>query len=192
MALINCPECKKEISDQTESCPHCGYPVKKIPASTPYFAVSSLKLVLMSICTGGLYQIYWYYQNWVLIKERENLDIMPFWRAFFAILFCYSLFERVHESATKLSIKKSISPGLLAISWIIATFLFKLPPPFLLAGYFNVVFLLSVQQVVNDINESVAPSHNKNESFTGLNILGLVVGGLFFILILFGAFLPEE
>ncbi|MGN1480728.1 zinc-ribbon domain-containing protein [Porcipelethomonas sp.] len=25
MALIKCPECEKEISDTTNSCPHCGY-----------------------------------------------------------------------------------------------------------------------------------------------------------------------
>ncbi len=27
MALINCPECNKEISDKAFSCPHCGYPI---------------------------------------------------------------------------------------------------------------------------------------------------------------------
>lgn len=26
MALINCPECNREISDKVKSCPHCGYP----------------------------------------------------------------------------------------------------------------------------------------------------------------------
>jgi len=30
MALIECPECKKQISDQADSCPGCGYPVSKI------------------------------------------------------------------------------------------------------------------------------------------------------------------
>ena len=29
MALINCHECGKEISDQAEACPNCGAPVKK-------------------------------------------------------------------------------------------------------------------------------------------------------------------
>ena len=29
MALIKCPECEKEISTYAETCPHCGYPIKK-------------------------------------------------------------------------------------------------------------------------------------------------------------------
>ena len=28
MALINCPECNKEISDKAAACPHCGAPSK--------------------------------------------------------------------------------------------------------------------------------------------------------------------
>lgn len=28
MALINCSECKKEISNKAKSCPHCGNPIK--------------------------------------------------------------------------------------------------------------------------------------------------------------------
>lgn len=29
MALINCPECTKEISDKVKFCPHCGYPFEE-------------------------------------------------------------------------------------------------------------------------------------------------------------------
>lgn len=29
MALINCPECGKEISDKAASCPHCGNPINQ-------------------------------------------------------------------------------------------------------------------------------------------------------------------
>ena len=28
MALIKCPECKKEISDKSKTCIHCGCPVE--------------------------------------------------------------------------------------------------------------------------------------------------------------------
>ena len=34
IALINCPECNKEISDKAETCPHCGY---KLPKQEPMF-----------------------------------------------------------------------------------------------------------------------------------------------------------
>ncbi len=29
MALIKCPECQKEISDKSEKCIHCGFPLQK-------------------------------------------------------------------------------------------------------------------------------------------------------------------
>lgn len=29
MAIINCPECGKEISDKSETCIYCGYPLKE-------------------------------------------------------------------------------------------------------------------------------------------------------------------
>lgn len=35
MALISCPECHREISDQVQSCPHCGYPLQSDPAPSP-------------------------------------------------------------------------------------------------------------------------------------------------------------
>lgn len=34
MALINCPECGKEISNTTKKCPHCGYTLKKFRLNT--------------------------------------------------------------------------------------------------------------------------------------------------------------
>jgi hypothetical protein len=36
MALITCPECAKEVSDQAASCPNCGTPLKTpAPAEAP-------------------------------------------------------------------------------------------------------------------------------------------------------------
>lgn len=32
MALITCPECQKDISDQAKKCPNCGYPITPIIA----------------------------------------------------------------------------------------------------------------------------------------------------------------
>lgn len=30
MALIFCPECKKEVSDQATLCPYCAYPIEAV------------------------------------------------------------------------------------------------------------------------------------------------------------------
>lgn len=35
MALITCPECNHEISDQAKMCPHCGFPLSFSSTSTP-------------------------------------------------------------------------------------------------------------------------------------------------------------
>lgn len=35
MPLINCPECKKEISAEAVTCPNCGYPIRKINPKQP-------------------------------------------------------------------------------------------------------------------------------------------------------------
>ena len=35
MALINCPECNKEISDKAGACPSCGHPMEKPIVVTP-------------------------------------------------------------------------------------------------------------------------------------------------------------
>ena len=31
MALIDCPDCKREISDKAQNCPHCGFPINRNP-----------------------------------------------------------------------------------------------------------------------------------------------------------------
>ena len=76
-----------------------------------YFPVSPLKLIVLSVCTFGLYKFYWFYKNWCLIKERESSlsmqigfrdsGIMPFWRALFTVLYCYHAsrtFGQQHKS----------------------------------------------------------------------------------------------
>ena len=48
MALIACPECKKEVSTSAVSCPCCGYPIQGRPAEPQFEAYRKRRL------TGGL------------------------------------------------------------------------------------------------------------------------------------------
>jgi 4-hydroxy-3-methylbut-2-en-1-yl diphosphate synthase IspG/GcpE len=36
MALVKCPECSNDISDQAVSCPSCGYPFRDVVAVTEF------------------------------------------------------------------------------------------------------------------------------------------------------------
>jgi hypothetical protein len=62
MALINCPECRKEISDTVENCPHCGYSFKpktesksKIEKKSGVFQIISIVTFVIALFTPKLF-----------------------------------------------------------------------------------------------------------------------------------------
>ena len=55
MALMQCPECGKEISDQIPACPHCGFPVQKQTDGTG--GKNKKKLILPLIIIGSILAI---------------------------------------------------------------------------------------------------------------------------------------
>lgn len=156
-----------------------------------FFPVSRTKLLVLSFCTLGLYQYYWFYKNWRGIRDRTNEDISPFWRAFFAIFFCYQLFDRVrrHDPASPAS---GLNAGALAAAWIILTLLWKLPDPYGLLVFFAIFALLPVQAAMNAVNHKAAPNHNPNTRFSAWNWVAVALGGPFFLLAVYGTFLPPR
>lgn len=44
MALIQCPECGKEISDKVKACPFCGYPMEEDAGAPQPVAVTSISI----------------------------------------------------------------------------------------------------------------------------------------------------
>ncbi|MEI7949826.1 MAG: hypothetical protein WCI66_06235 [Gammaproteobacteria bacterium] len=161
--------------------------------SPVFFPVSLTKLVVLSICTYGCYEIYWFYQNWYLVKRREKSNIMPVARSLFSYFYCYPLFSRVTEYAAKTTSHMPPPPaGILAAGWIVTTLLWKLPSPYWLVSFAAVLFMLPIQICINSINEKLAPEHDRNQRFSAWNIAAVVVGGLVLILALIGTFLPEE
>jgi hypothetical protein len=151
-----------------------------------YFPVSLVKLVVMHFCTLGAYQYYWLYENWRLIKEREYSDIRPFWRTFFAVFYCFSLFEKIEGSGKLLHLRQSISSGVLAGGWALFSVLSILPDPYWLLTFLSVVFLVPVQQQINRINGQLVPGHDPNQRFTAWNIAAVAVGGSFLVVALIG------
>jgi hypothetical protein len=58
--LISCPECKKEVSNEALSCPHCGHPLKPtaelqpplpIKGKAPIFLILSVIALVLTLGT---------------------------------------------------------------------------------------------------------------------------------------------
>jgi hypothetical protein len=159
---------------------------------TTYFAVSALKLALMSFATLGLYELYWFYKNWKAMQQSGEKLNAPI-RAVFYPVTAYWLLRHIRERAEALGVEASFSAGGLATAlFFLSAVTWRLPDPWWLIGYAAFVVLLPARAAIERINEKVAPGAERNARFSGWNILGLVFGALMLALIIAGMVLPEE
>ena len=200
---MTCPHCGFEQEEANE-CSKCGIIISKYSkesespsppdlhmALETFFSVSKTKLIVMSICSWGIYEIYWFYKNWKLIQERTEKKMHPFWRAIFAIFFCYNLFKIVRNTSDSHGIQLGINPGGLAAGYILLSFAYKLPDPFWLLSLLTFIPLLPIQRVINDINAKITPNAEVNNRFSGKNIAVIIIGAILFFLVFVGMFVPE-
>jgi hypothetical protein len=163
-----------------------------LPASEPvFFAVSKLKLALMSVVTFGLYEIYWFYKNWKCVQRNYKDNVSAPVRALFYPLVSYPLFKRIREHAAKSGIEGGVPAGALAIAVFALAMLWRLPDPWWVVSLFGFLPLLLVQSTVNEINRKLAPDADANSRFSGANIAALVIGGILLVLGVVGTFIPE-
>ena len=152
-----------------------SYPTCKSPQPI-FFPVSLWKLGLLSVCTVGLYQVYWFYWNWRLIKQRERRKISPPWRSLIAVLFALPLFRRIWREASSGATHKALFLAAFAV-WFTLTLVVYAPLPWAVLSLASVLPLLPVQAVANAVNARAAPGHDPNSRFRGWNIVALAVGG---------------
>lgn len=137
---------------------------------TPYFPVSLVKLLVMSVFTLGFYPYYWFYRNWKLIDARDEGGRIPVLRAFFALFFCYSLFTDIQDTADDMEIPTPMAPGFLAGVWIVATATLGIPELYGVPYLVSFIALMVVQSTINKINRAASPGHDPNRRITGWNI----------------------
>jgi hypothetical protein len=162
------------------------------PPPPRWFVVGPVKLVVMSTVTLGLYQIFWFYKHWQQVRDVHGEDIWPVPRAIFNVLFSFTLFRRLEDDCAMRGYADAPSPMLHAVAFFVLTLTSRLPAPWWLIMFASVLPLVSIQRAANAIALQAAPGTDPNRTFSGLNWVGIVVGGLFFILAIFAAFIPEE
>jgi len=157
----------------------------------PLFAVSTHKLIVLSLCTFNVYALYWCYQNWKRLKRYDgDVRIRPFWRAVFANLWGFALFTRVRHMATSNGVATHWSPAVLAAFYFVFAAMWRLPDPWWVLTYASVLFLIPVQQTARRVNDLYGrfTTEDRNERYTAKNIVTIAIGGPLFLLAMVGTF----
>jgi hypothetical protein len=160
-------------------------------AST-YFSVAPIKFVIMSFGTFGIYDLYWFYKNWCHIKQKNNLNIMPFWRAFFAPLWSYSAFTHIQNEINKKELSIKLNTVLFAILYFIIQATWKLPEPYMLISVFSFLLIVPANNATTLINKKIDSGFIQNSKIESWNWLAVVVGLPLMVLGVIGTFLPVQ
>jgi hypothetical protein len=157
-----------------------------------FYPISLRKLVVMSVCTLGLYEVYWFFCHWMYIRDAERSRLSPVVRAIFPLIFVYPLFRKIRSSAKTTGTPTGIAAGPLALGWIVFKGMGVLPPPFLLLSLLSVLYLLPAQRVANSINAVTDPGHDPNDTFSTWNKIAIVIGGIIVLFAIVGSFVSPK
>lgn len=144
-----------------------------------YFPVSVPKMIVMSLASGGFYQLYWSYRNWKYIRQADDSTISPFWRAVFTVFFHYFLIKRV-KADTSVRTVVVYSPALLTVLYLLLLLAWQLPGFWRYVSYLDFLALLPVVRAINSANEGRVHPESMNTRFTGWNLalIALAIVGL--------------
>jgi hypothetical protein len=163
-----------------------------------YFVVADMKLIILSLCTLGLYVIYWMYKNWEAIALQGKEKITPWVYTLFGMFTCYGLFNRILLNAEAKGYVKKCSAGSLATLFISLNLLARVSkeiPVHLLSSTVTIITLFSfvpillIQDAIRFNNSKVNPESKQQTKFSVFEIILSVVGGVFLILVVVGCFI---
>ncbi|MSU74605.1 zinc ribbon domain-containing protein [Candidatus Kaiserbacteria bacterium] len=203
---MHCEQCGAKLAENTKYCSSCGNVVSKAETGallpTEYFSISIGRLMLFSVLTWGLYEIYWFYRNWAAVKKTELPNIWPVARGIFAIFFCHDLFKRVLQTAKSNGYAETYSAQWLATGYVVMLIVGNvwgrtesLGSLDLLIMVFMLgvtpLFLLPVQRAINFNNKKLGLAPAEATKFSGGEVVLIVLGCLFMTLSVWGILLPE-
>jgi hypothetical protein len=137
----------------------------------------------MSLLTLTLYDVYWIYRNWQRIGARTGEHFSPFWRAFLAPFTVFGLFARIRRHAAEQGIETTWNANGLAIAYLLLSFAWLVPSPWVLVSFAGFVPFLPVATTTRELNARSGATEPENDRFTSGNVVGMVVGGLVLVLL---------
>lgn len=216
---IFCIKCRNENLAEAKFCGKCGQKLNAVNflenddeiskadiknteeiRKTEYYAIPTNRFILYSILSFGIFNFFWFYNNWVAVKKNqsEESDIYPFWRAWFSIFFSFSLFKKVLTSAKANGYSESYDPSLLGIIYFVGTLLDRAISKMeivnewyiliFLFGWFIVpLIFIPVQNAINYNNKKINEDF-KFQKIGPIGIIFVVFGSIFSLLALIGLF----
>lgn len=161
--------------------------------SLPLFPVGTSKFVVLSLVTFGIYELYWIYQNWTRIRRTSGEILSPFWRTFFAPVFAFSLFARIHAIAEEYGSPAEWNDIVLAALYFVLCLTALLPDPWLTISIAAFVPMLPVQKTAQRINahHPASATEPPNTGYSTGNIVTIVGGCLVLVLLIMGLFIEK-
>jgi hypothetical protein len=155
----------------------------------PYLPVSRQKLIVMSVTTLSMYQIYWFYKNWQRINARKGSGGSPFWRALAAPITAHGLFADVRTDAQSRFVAVSWSSAGLAVIYLALALCAFLEYPWWTIALGSVFALLPVHATMEEVNRKVAPKAPRDDSYSATDAVLIVLG---IALTILGLYLTRE
>jgi hypothetical protein len=188
-----CPQCNAALDDYAPACKECGCDVLSNDPRPPellansinrndrsvFFAVSPLKLIVMSVVTCGFYELFWFYKNWHYVQEHTNKTEVPLINSIFRVFTYYYLMVEIRRAGAAQQKDCPFSPALLAFGYMVLNVCGALSrglPVVALAALLSPLALVPVQRYVNDTLNS-ENSTAINSRFTVANWIAIVIGG---------------
>ena len=149
------------------------------------------KFCFLYIITGGIYQLPWAHKQWKFIKERENLKISAWVRAWFLPFSLYRLCQRVFALAEEQGYREKPSPFVITLLyWVFMSSSSNLW--LRLLSLLSLVPLLSVLKAMNYYWEQKQHHLPKRTSFTGREIIWIVFGVILWFVVILVMLLPAR
>jgi len=150
------------------------------------------KFAVLSVASFGFYLLYWFYQQWKHERARTGEELWPFVRAFFSVIFAYSLFTRVRDYGEFARVTPLRGAGILALAYFTFSMLWNLPAPYFFVGTIAAIIPLPAQAAINRINHAVAPGADPNRRYSAWNGALIMVGVLVYGLVIAGVFITPD
>ncbi len=197
-----CINCGAENRDRAKFCQKCGKEllkrtlVKKVidevevvdQKIAPYpYVISTTKLIVLSIATFGLYEIYWFYRqckstNFLLGIKRGKFTLLL--DALFAGFTAFPLFKHISTIVSENDKENKIRPDLLATLFLIFNICIKASGFFILG---QVVILVFVQKALNKYWEKRFDDKLVKSKFGTGDIVLTVIGAMLYALAFYGS-----